>query len=558
MNLTKKLFLGAFMAGLAFTANAQALGTGTVISPENPNQYQTFLQTVEVTYGYRLIKVIDPEVMCLVTINGKSYEVEADIYFDELIGGELGQTPEDSSWGNILIVDFSDVAYETGHPAGEYVIEIPDDYVQDASGNTNAYQEITVTKVDVVKPVSMTPGEGSFPASDLKNFTITFNDNISYISYREPIMVRELNDWLGLATYLGEDEVSIGADGKSLVIDLSTLTRGVSYMVQIPEMFVEVGNLKVNAEIWINEIMNWDGLPQPKIISAPVYESDPNVKPLILTYNYESLSFAPNAPDATLQIGYPQYGMQDGDIISIPADYFELVYVDPATDAVTMNPTGSLEPNALYLDLKDFAEDWIGYDFQLQIPASMVVNKAGLDNPPYYQKFIVVNMLSATNITIDGQVIKVVWPQARHITYALSRDEITLTGEDKDNFILDYNFGVPANGPVGLNESNNGLDINLSNVNMVDGNYLLFIPRGYVFLYLGSDGDTDGMMLCDEVAFEFTYNNGALIPSGIEQLFVNDGKIVVYDLQGRKVQEGSLNGLNHGIYIVNGKKVLVP
>lgn len=49
----------------------------------------------------------------------------------------------------------------------------------------------------------------------------------------------------------------------------------------------------------------------------------------------------------------------------------------------------------------------------------------------------------------------------------------------------------------------------------------------------------------------------ANITNSIEQLTTDKGQLTIYDLTGRKVKVGVLKELSKGVYIVNGKKVMI-
>ena len=46
-------------------------------------------------------------------------------------------------------------------------------------------------------------------------------------------------------------------------------------------------------------------------------------------------------------------------------------------------------------------------------------------------------------------------------------------------------------------------------------------------------------------------------PTGIEQLTINKGQLTIYDLKGRKIEVEDLRELEKGVYIINGRKVLI-
>ena len=91
-------------------------------------------------------------------------------------------------------------------------------------------------------------------------------------------------------------------------------------------------------------------------------------------------------------------------------------------------------------------------------------------------------------------------------------------------------------------------------VNMVDVAYGEAIPEyiyepeeGYTFL--GWIGDTYETMPAHDVTYT------ANIESGINQISIDNGQFMIYDLSGRKVTD--VENLRGGIYIVNGRKVVI-
>lgn len=107
---------------------------------------------------------------------------------------------------------------------------------------------------------------------------------------------------------------------------------------------------------------------------------------------------------------------------------------------------------------------------------------------------------------------------------------------------------------VTISESGTSLCIDLSGLEA--DTYRVNVPAGYVFIY--SDGQTfvnaytslETVIVTGEAGGE----EGAV--AGIE---AENGIYTVYNLQGVKVLESeSLNGLSKGIYIINGKKTVVP
>ena len=56
-------------------------------------------------------------------------------------------------------------------------------------------------------------------------------------------------------------------------------------------------------------------------------------------------------------------------------------------------------------------------------------------------------------------------------------------------------------------------------------------------------------------AHDVTYT--ANIESGFNQITIDNGQLNIYDLMGRKLEVDDLEELSEGIYIINGRKVVV-
>lgn len=552
MNIYKKLLTGIFLFGGTCGAFAQTLGKGEVILPNPPANYQTFLQSVIMEYNnFSLITIADYELNVMVSFGNKVYEVYPEVHFDEDIAWELGQVLEDFDWGNELIIDFSEEAYAAGKPEGVYTIDIPAGLVIDENGNTNEDQTITFTLVSTEPPVSVSPHSGLYPADGLKDIAITFSGEISFNTMSEPMTVRVKNDWINTPYYI--EDYSVGEDGSSLHLDLSFLPKGVLYTLNVPEGFIVIDEKALNEEIWM-EYMNWDGMELPQVVSAPDKQSVlADLKPFIFTWDYRNITFTNYMPDTELVIGYPDYGAQEGDRIMIPSDYYELVNIDD-TGEITFgnNEIG----NALYLDIRDIIEDYVGYDIEIFFPGYLVIDGNGQPNPPTSYSFELKNLWIDPEVTVEEGIVSVLWPYSASATYNLSDREITLYGPEGYEKELQFDLGNPKNGEVSIiNEDNrHGLLINLNSLNLMNGEYLLYVPKGYLVI----QDDLQEFILNDNVEYRFVWNNGEIEEAGIEEITVSENNLIIYDLQGRKMKvTGNLSGLRIGLYIINGKKVMI-
>lgn len=549
-DLLKRITIPAMLFAGMLSAGAQELGEGIIINPYPPTYHQTFLQTVTLAWDYKLITLVTDEPSIEVTVDDKKFDVYADIYFDYDIAWELGQTNDDPAWGNTLIVDFSDEVFSLGSPDGLYSIFIPEGLVEDEEGNTNAEQWIYFYKVSAIEPVAIMPADGMYKPEELKEVLIKFSEEIEYGEGNRKITLREKNDWLATPTVI--EPTGIVDNGKSLMLDLSCLEKGKWYDINIPESYLLIGNDHVNSDIWL-EYMVWDGMGETQIISAPEYQSSPDVKPFILTWDYQTITMPENAPDTEFVCGFPDYGEQDGWRIFIPSDYYSLIHVDK-NGGIIRDTSSDYPANALYLDVNEFTEDFINYQFEIFFPAGLVVNDKGLENPPISYVFNVMNIWSAPEITAEAGVIDLVWKGADWVTYNLSDEDPVLESESGEQYTLGFTFGHTVPGQVSLvNESVHGVEIDLNGMNLPDDAYTLIVPQGYVLI----DGKMGENVLNGTVTYKFEWKDGNFNSSSVN-MTTQDEIFTVYNLQGMKVKTGTdLNGISSGIYIVNGKKVLI-
>lgn len=552
MKLLSKLLLCAMMASAVPAANSQQLGEAFVINPYPADTYQSFLSAVTVTWNFNIITLVDYEEKIPVSINGKTYEVYADVYFDPEIAWELGQTNSDLAWGNELIIDFSEEAYACGYPTGEYTIMIPEGFVMDDEGNFNESQIIEFIKVDPVEPLSITPADGIYPAENLTDVKITFSEPFTYLPGAGDITVRPKDDWLNPAYVITPSGIS--DDGKTLNLDLSTLERGILYTVNIPAGYLLIGEYNINKEIWL-EYMNWDGMAQATILSAPDPETSPELSPFILTWDYQPIAIPEDAPDTEFVCGFPDYGLQEGWRIFIPADYYQLVYA--ASDGSIMTPSLENPANALYLNVSEFTKDFPGYRFEIFFPAGLVLNDRGLDNPPLNYVFTVWELLGQPEFAAEGGIITVEWPDTEWITYNLSDNDPFLLNEEGQKFNLEFTFGGTVPGQIWLeNENKHLLIIDLNDLDLPNGSYILTIPQGYVIL---EQSDGEGVFN-GETTYSFHWLDGDFSETGFIKTGLKDSVYRVFSITGMKIMEtediSSVRNLPEGVYIINGRKFL--
>lgn len=571
MNLFTKLTAAALLAGATLTAVAQdntGLGKATISDPL-PTEPQTFLQAVYLGWTLNgsyleIIEVADTDLTVLVTFGGKTYELEwgdYDTYFDNMLPTNPDAVYDNPLQGNLLTISFAEKAFQAGYPVGDYVVEIPAGLVKNTDGLYNEAQTITYRKVDPVAPTSINPCEplpngqmgGMLP--EINSVTFTFEEPVTVNRSVVPSLVRR--DVFEAQPYYVE-KYTIGDDGKSISLDLTgKLDRGVWYYLEVPEGYVSVGENYVNARVYL-EYMYWDGMDQAIVVSAPDRLSSMfDVKPFILTWDYQPIHFPANAPDTDFQIGFPDQGWHDGDRIMIPSSWYELINIDREGNEYAVSET--TPANAVRLDVAELTEDWIGYRFEITFPAGLVENEAGLDNPPLTRSFEVWNTWPDYEITADAGVITVDFLYSDWVTWSLD-EGVTLTNDDTDTtYKLRYNYGHfgGATGEVGITNDGpvHNLYVELFDLDLPDGNYTLMIPQGYVYL-LVDPYYSDEQLLSEMIEYQFGWENGKFTGyNKVEVPAYDKADGAAYDLSGRRVDAS--RGLDKGIYIVGGKKVLV-
>lgn len=228
----------------------------------------------------------------------------------------------------------------------------------------------------------------------------------------------------------------------------------------------------------------------------------------------------------------------------------------------------STTEDALVIDLS-----WVpnGY-WALTIPKGFVILDGEFMNPEEQASYYVGMLDIPATYFINGSLITVQWKGATNLKVnANSGIQIVGEGESMNGI----GFNLSSNEITVSGTDNSELLIDLSGINdqqMPSGYYRLVIPENAVNMtYNGNE------IACAGSYFTFDYvnnNTGDDEPGddepgddepgdgptvGIAGIQADaNGNFTVYNLQGVKVMQGAdLNGLNKGLYIINGKKVVV-
>lgn len=206
----------------------------------------------------------------------------------------------------------------------------------------------------------------------------------------------------------------------------------------------------------------------------------------------------------------------------------------------------SFTKTALIVDLSWLsAGDWV-----LEIPAGFVilegenddyVNGAG-DNCTY-----LVNVYDGeVSFKMIDNIISVSWEEATNLIINPELN-ILIQGGNENN--VDFSLGLSSS-EITVNEEKTLILINLTDLTpdqLPSGYYKLIIPENYVTFEV--NGNEIGNTTIS-YSFEFTNRAGAVSNIGTDSEKVSFG----YNLNGVKVD---VNQMKNGIYVINGKKVLI-
>lgn len=219
------------------------------------------------------------------------------------------------------------------------------------------------------------------------------------------------------------------------------------------------------------------------------------------------------------------------------------------------DPDDPDDPDLWFVDFAfyniDNLWDFNGDTITLIIPEGLVKNVAGDVNPaqdlvfhlmPTYTDYEA-DPETGSTITSENLTVKVSFG-GNPIEYI--QDQVRLSSYEDYSYkeiILEYGKDVTIN-------EDNEIVIDLSSVE--SGEYELLIPEAYVFVK--EDGKD---YINPDIWFEYTIENDG-VDTGIDSINTNNSHLNVYTINGANLGKvNSTENLNKGIYIINGKKVLV-
>ena len=490
---------------------------------------------------------------------------------------------------NRLVVDFAELnaALDYILPVGRYTVTIPENIVKNAAGAVNPEQTFTIMRYKSGDPgtpnlPSVDENDPNWPlieykAEDLEDLTLDWFTEEIQLSGEGEIYVQKEKGGMPIPLIEQRD---IWFDDFKLHIDLSDLEPGI-WNVFIPEGYFIIDQDWLNCEqILTYKIAGEGSTDTPSGNMTPAVVLDPTSTYLtslgLITLSYEN--------GVTLELVSPSAEENAAEFLysTIPATVefenaegtFE-VYPYVMTTLAGGNDPGIMPwsddeddmetEDVMILDLGTLAEENFSWMLPrgkctITIPAGIVKNEAGNLNP---QQVLVFNLYNSSDpgvVTPEDMD----WDNWVPFEYSASElSDVTVTWEDATSVVatgsgeitLGENTWFPSTEPTPLTGlvkiSGNSIHIDLSGAEV--GEWIVSIPEGYVVI------DNEMINCAQDITYNIISKGDNSAVTGIDA--DETGMYRVYNLKGVNVlnttDANDLRGLDRGIYVVNGKKVVI-
>lgn len=416
---------------------------------------------------------------------------------------------------------------------GKYSYTIPNGCIKSVDGEEFPEQTFTFTIASELAIENISPAIGA-NVEKLENITFTFAEEIAVASVNNMAIVD--NSWMPVAFI---KSAVIGEDKKSVTLELeSPITAAGTYNLDIyPNTFVSVnGNANAYKYIYINIVssapsysLNYnDGDRVEEIGNLEItFENVENVELVegaraakIFLPNDNNVNGAAVVEGNKITISFDADLTAEGEYIyTVPAGYFKMDGVENEKIEVTVEL----------------------YKFTIEPLA--VVSVTPVEGAVEQIERIIIEFNQTVQLSMNEN-----WQQ-------ISR-EIKLTSGDKE-YTLTYNSSSNAGNKIEylVNAEWNGYEYAATPV-VEEGTYTLNLADILVDHAAESYTDDWGYPATkwhsEKQSVEGTYS-WTIAAASINNIELEEGEQVIYDLTGRRVEK--IN--NAGIYIVNGKKVIV-
>ena len=554
----------AAMSAMAFTAKAD-LGTATLTEPTG--DYISNVTEIVIQWMNdgepSTIELVNPQtnedgtkyVEVTVNIGNEDHSVPATLY-----QGKNGSVEgsEDTGLGLIISWGYGDAPFygtnNYGWPAlqtGDWSVSVPAESVQaDSEMNTQfdtSFKVYASTGADpdtnpVLYSSSQATDVESYSPSDLANLEFVWFDYTSVELLGDITITKQVldNEGWGYGDVESDDATQVlpmttGSESATLSCDLSKFEEGV-YKISFPEKCVILdGNTIYNGGmdyfVKIFNGMSAGSLVYPESTVASTFST------LIFSWDGNEITFV-SEDKQTVSVELP-----NGETQEVTATLNYQIIGSDEEGTPDFGPTRADEDvyNALMIDLFDLINEKGDGRYYITIPEGLVQNSEGLINPAQ---------------TIDISVYPISEVKAE---FTIDEEENTLTVSYSGFAAIDTNYSKP----VEIRNTTTGEtatpflwfmdgEATISLEGYEDGTYELVIPEAAFYFYTENYEQT---YINQDETYEFTIEDGKT--SAVKALESVKAEVKgVYNLQGVKVADDAAN-LPAGLYIINGKKVLV-
>ena len=244
---------------------------------------------------------------------------------------------------------------------------------------------------------------------------------------------------------------------------------------------------------------------------------------------YQEDENTPNYPNARLLVTLPM----------IETDVNAYYNLNIKAGAINVNIDGTKVPN-----------EEVSYSFQLLV----YENSNKLPEPNMSPEPGNVAAFSVVEMSWTGKlgILDILNPM-NQLNPDSENKEVTLTNQDGEISYPSVSFKWSSRSAMTDGSAGDIMVITLSaGQSLPEGKYVLTIPADYLQI---SDVET-GTLYNEEMVFEYTVVSDDF--NGIGEVFVNESEETgVYDLNGVRIPDYKTGNLPAGIYVINGKKVII-
>lgn len=504
----------------------------TILSPSTDAYYLNSLGSMQVFFGGEPFSIVEGKA-AIITYNGEEREGALSLGYNE-------------SKGFVLDVQVG------GYEPGLYQIKVPSGSIE-AGEYTNP--EITA-EYYVVQQIyggyEVSPENNAMVSTeDMKKIIITYPEYQTIVPFSDEtnveIVVGDYEEFYNLTMGNG-----IEISGNQIILSPKTPIQQAHYIISIYGNNFILDNNYTNEYIMLNYNV-WDGMQEALVIERPGIMSTYNAS-IKLTWDYQPITPTENFG---VNVTYGWFG----DSLDVPSSALTI----ESGNIVSINLSEYLKA---YLDEDDWNSDT---EINVTFPAGIVKNAAGLMNPSQTISFTLYQIwngeMQASVYPAAENTIQIYWDgdlnfiNTRYDAPAI----LYINNGSADMEIEDCGWGEPDFGyysTTGYIDDNwdNGPCV-LVNVGDTPGYYTLIIPEAS--FTLRNSYYIDFTNVYGTIVYQIDANGDITIGDMSSKInnIESDGIYHVFNLQGINIlNTKDLNevlNLNKGVYIVNGKKVIL-